>query len=269
MKRYLYNYQTIVDFADAVINHSILLRCQPVGGAYMSIDEEHVIVSPGFWTKQDIDAYGNRIIYGGDREPHKSLAYVSMGLVTMGSYLVAPDRIPLFVYRQPTRLTSLASLGTLRSLESLESLETLNSLNSQSSPSPAEIAQAICHDVNAMLEYTPGATSIDTPAAEVYNNKKGVCQDYAHLMIALCRQVGLAARYACGFVEGTGETHAWVEVFDGYNWIGFDPTCDRRIVYGYVKLAHGRDAADCPVSRGIYARYTSEQTQINVTLKEL
>ena len=88
-------------------------------------------------------------------------------------------------------------------------------------------------------------------------------------MIGFCRRCGIPARYVCGFMEGTGETHAWVEVYDGYSWIGFDPTNDCRIIYGYVKLAHGRDASDCPVSRGIYNGQALQQTQISVTLKEI
>ena len=104
---------------------------------------------------------------------------------------------------------------------------------------------------------------------EVYRLKKGVCQDYAHLMIAICRINGIATRYVCGFMEGTGETHAWVEIHDGYSWIGFDPTNNCRISYGYVKIAHGRDAFDGPVNRGVYIGNALQQTQINVTLKEI
>ena len=66
-------------------------------------------------------------------------------------------------------------------------------------------------------------------------------------------------------------THAWIEVFDaqqGY-WFGFDPTYDHRIDLGYVKLAHGRDAADCPVSRGQYNGFSNQETKINVILKAI
>jgi len=254
MKRYIYNYQTIVSFAEPVINHSIALRCQPVTGSYMSIEEEHIVVSPGFWTQKDVDAFGNRIIYGGQREAHSTLAYVSVGILEMNPYLVSADRLPLFVYLQPTKLTNFCPHHE-------EKIDTTSAV--------ADMALSICHHVHQMIAYQPGITTVETTAAEAMKLGGGVCQDFAHIMISLCRQEGIASRYVCGFLEGTGETHAWVEVFDGYNWIGFDPTHDVRIVYGYVKLAHGRDAADCPVSRGLYAIYTSQQTQINVTLKEL
>ena len=132
-----------------------------------------------------------------------------------------------------------------------------------------EVAEEICHKVYGMMTYMPFSTNVETTASQVMKTMQGVCQDYAHLMIGFCRRCGIPARYVCGFMEGTGETHAWVEVYDGYSWIGFDPTNDCRIIYGYVKLAHGRAASDCPVSRGIYNGQAVQQTQISVTLKEI
>ena len=79
---------------------------------------------------------------------------------------------------------------------------------------------------------------METTAAEVLERKEGVCQDFAHLMIALCRQRGIPARYVNGFLVGEGETHAWVEIFDGYNWLGFDPTHNCRISDGFISLQY-------------------------------
>ena len=134
----------------------------------------------------------------------------------------------------------------------------------------AEKARQLCHRVYEMMAYEPETTTVETPAAEVFSRQCGVCQDYAHLMISFCRANGLPARYVNGFLEGTGQTHAWVEVFDGYSWQGYDPTHDRTLLQqGYVKIAHGRDSADCPVSRGMFCGQAVQQTQISVTLQEL
>lgn len=252
MRRYIYNYETVVTFSEPVINHSLLLRCQPVQGSYMTIDEEHFIIPHEYNVRRGVDHFGNRIIYGGLRDPHTSLAYISTGIVTMAPYAIKNGTEPPQFWLVPTRLTS---LGT-------ENAMPLSGNTSQD-------AMEICRKVYGMMTYTPFATDMETTAERVLASKQGVCQDYSHLMIGLCRISGLPARYACGFVEGTGETHAWVEVFDGYRWIAFDPTNDCRITYGYVKLAHGRDASDCPVSRGLYAGLAFQQTQINVTLKEI
>ena len=260
MKRYLFNYQTIVTFTEPVFNHSILLRCQPAMGTYMTVDEEHLIMSPGFRCNRSIDQLHNRIVYGSMREPHTSLAYVSTGIVSMNPYVMRTEREPNPVFRIQTKYTDIGNDGDNSHSVAAE-LEYEGSV--------ADMAMDICHKVYRMMTYVPFSTNVDTKAAEVINTRQGVCQDYAHLMIGYCRAADIAARYVCGFMEGTGETHAWVEVYDGYSWIAFDPTNDCRIVYGYVKIAHGRDASDCPVSRGMYGGGALQQTQINVTLKEI
>lgn len=252
MKRYLYNYQTIVTFSQAVTNHSVLLRCMPVNIGHQSVEEEHVVCSPEFKMCKGKDTFGNRILYGGLRDPHTSLVYVSTGIVTVEPYTVYSGARISPVFLMPTNLTLLPA-------HSVEEL--VESCNND--------AWEICQRVHDMIEFTPCMTDVNTPVTEVLKIKKGVCQDYAHLMISLCRMSGLPARYACGFIEGTGETHAWVEVFDGYGWTGYDPANNARINYGYVKLSHGRDAADCSVSRGTYTGVVQQETKVSVTLQEI
>jgi len=252
MKRYLYCYQTVLRFGSPVINHSILLRCEPRSSDYMVIDEHHVVLPPDFRMNQGKDTFGNAILYGCMREPHSSLAYASVGVVSMQPYAISDEAKPSPVYLQPTRLTLLPS-----------------DIDFERTRNADDDAMRLCEMVNKMIEYQPEQTSVNTPAADVLRLKKGVCQDYAHVFIAACRQVGLPARYVCGFLEGTGQTHAWAEVHDGYGWIGIDPTHNRRIEYGYVKVAHGRDAADCDVIRGMYGGMATQEMQVSVTLTEL
>lgn len=264
MKRYIYNYQTIVTFSESVINHAVLLRCQPAVGSYMTVDEEHLVISPGFRLTKGVDQLGNRIVYGSQREGHMSLAYVSTGLVSMSPYVIRSERGFNPVYLVQTRMTDIGQ-DTLDA----DAPSTVTATYAPELGHIVDVAQDICHQVYGMMTYVPFSTNVETTAAQVIQTLQGVCQDYAHLMIGYCRRQGIPARYVCGFMEGTGETHAWVEVYDGYSWIGFDPTNDCRIIYGYVKLAHGRDASDCPVSRGIYGGQALQQTQISVTLKEI
>lgn len=252
MMRYLYNYQTSVSFSKPVTDHFVLLRCLPMNTRCQLIDEQHLVVPPDFAFHHSVDGFGNRIVYGCRRESHTTLSYVSTGIVSLVPYLVDSGPEPIAMYRQPSRLTDLHEQVPVSTSDSV-----------------IDSARNICHWVHDYMEYMPLSTDMNTTAGDVWNTRRGVCQDYAHLMIAVCRQKGLAARYVCGFVVGTGETHAWVEVFDGYAWVGFDPTHDIRLQLGYVKLAHGRDASDCPVSRGVYNHDVEQQTKIIVTLEEI
>lgn len=257
MRKYLYNYQTVVAFGNRINSHAILLRCQPCNNAFQSVEESHIVLPHHFWLRHSTDTYGNPILFGGTREAHDTLAYVSTGIVAVGDYHL-PDNSPAPYYAFPTPLTAPD--------------ENIRKACPKLNGSTIEQAMTLCHTVNALVNYAPQSTDNRTTAAEVFCTGQGVCQDYAHLMLAFCHSAGLLARYANGFLEGEGETHAWVEVYDGYAWTGIDPTHNRLIECGYVKLAHGRDASDCSVNRGTYMGNTcsaQQTTTINVTLKEI
>jgi transglutaminase-like putative cysteine protease len=105
------------------------------------------------------------------------------------------------------------------------------------------------------MRYVSGVTTVATTAAEAFAHGAGVCQDYAHIMIALCRLRGLAARYVSGHMLGEGGTHAWVEVIGeplgtmAPVW-GFDPTHRRATTLSYLFVAAGRDFADVTPTSG-------------------
>ena len=257
VNRYLYNYQTIVTFSEPVSAHSVMLRCQPAANAFQTIEQEHVVASPDYWLTAGTDAFGNRILFGGSSEPHTVFAYVSTGIVAASTYFQKQQGENMFLYRQPSRMTQLDD--AMREAAATETGATTE-----------EKTRLLCHRVYEMMRYMPETTTVETPASEVFKRLCGVCQDYAHLMIAFCRVNGLPARYVNGFLEGTGQTHAWVEVFDGYCWQGYDPTHDRTLLHqGYIKIAHGRDSADCPVCRGMFHGHAVQQTLTSVTLQEL
>ncbi len=255
MKQYLYNYQTIVRFSQPIKQHAVLLRCQPTNNAFQTIEQEHVILSSDYKIKQGLDAFGNRILYGQADAPRMVFGYISTGIVSTCPYLSAYNNENLFLYQQPTPLTNLK--------QSIQQATIIDR------GSPLDKAEQICSQVFEMLQYVPNSTNIQTDASTVFNKRCGVCQDFAHLMIAFCRANNLPARYVNGFVEGEGQTHAWVEVYDGQLWQGFDPTHNRKLQQGYIKLSQGRDAADCPVIRGLFKGLANQETFINVTLQAL
>jgi transglutaminase-like putative cysteine protease len=117
---------------------------------------------------------------------------------------------------------------------------------------------AICGRVHAALRYEHGITGVGTTAAEALAGGRGVCQDYAHVMVSVCRLLRIPVRYASGHLLGEGGSHAWVEILrpdaDGPGWTveGWDPTHDRRTGAGYVTVAVGRDYADVAPMSGTY-----------------
>jgi transglutaminase-like putative cysteine protease len=136
------------------------------------------------------------------------------------------------------------------------------------------IAERFCAYVHEAISYTHGVTSVGTTAAEALAGGRGVCQDTAHVMLALCRAAGLPARYVSGHMLGEGGTHAWVEVIiahgTGARAVAFDPCNGRRAGRDYLTVATGRDYTDVAPTSGTYlgtARGTLTATkQVGVAL---
>jgi transglutaminase-like putative cysteine protease len=102
----------------------------------------------------------------------------------------------------------------------------------------------------------------------VIRDRRGVCQDFAHLLIGLCRSLKIPARYISGYLatEKASATHAWVEVFiPGHGWRGLDPTNNCQTDGTYVKIGHGRDYADVPPISGNYVG--TRERKMTVTVK--
>jgi transglutaminase-like putative cysteine protease len=128
---------------------------------------------------------------------------------------------------------------------------------------PLELAHAINHFVFKHMQYEHGVTNVQTTAAAAFAFGKGVCQDYAHVMLAIARRCGLAARYVSGHLLGEGGTHAWVEIIlpdrRDARVFAFDPTHDRVATMKYIVVAVGRDYADvAPTSGAFTASYAGE-----------
>jgi len=128
------------------------------------------------------------------------------------------------------------------------------------------------------FEYAPGSTHVHSPVDDALRARRGVCQDFAHIMIALARMLGIPCRYVSGYLFHRAEdrdrseadaTHAWVEaLLPGMGWVGFDPTNNLVAGSRHIRVAIGRDYADVPPSRGVYkGQATSElDVAVRVTL---
>jgi transglutaminase-like putative cysteine protease len=127
---------------------------------------------------------------------------------------------------------------------------------------PLSLLQEISSRMHASFTYAPQSTRVDSPIDVALGQRSGVCQDYAHIMIALVRDLGVPARYVSGYLyqrrgsansEMAAATHAWVEVLlPGLGWVGFDPTNDTPVAERHIRVAVGRDYADVPPTRGVY-----------------
>ena len=124
------------------------------------------------------------------------------------------------------------------------------------------------------FKYIKGITSTETTVAEILDHRAGVCQDFAHLMLALLRSLGIPCRYASGYIcpnkngmRGEGATHAWVEVWlPGAGWRGIDPTNNAWVDSHHVKLAIGRHFRDCSPVKGTFKGPAGQSLSVFVSV---
>lgn len=124
-----------------------------------------------------------------------------------------------------------------------------------------ETVEAVCSWVHSEMEYVPGTTGVHTTAVDAWGERKGVCQDYAHLTLLMLRALKIPARYVSGYLHPSrdavidetveGQSHAWIEAWTGA-WWGYDPTNDVTINEQHVSVGIGRDYSDVPPLKGIY-----------------
>ncbi len=124
--------------------------------------------------------------------------------------------------------------------------------------------------------YTPKATGVNTRANDALKLRMGVCQDFAHVHLGLCRSLGIPARYVSGYFFNTTRrpreieaSHAWIEAYiPGHGWVAYDPTHDRPTDDRYVKVAVGRDYADIRPVNGTYRGPPTRSLKVEVTVRE-
>lgn len=136
-----------------------------------------------------------------------------------------------------------------------------------------QAALALMRHIHGEFRYQPSATHVNSRTGDVLKTRAGVCQDFAHLLVGLCRTLKIPARYVSGYLyngpadqlQGAQASHAWVEIFlPTHGWCGLDPTNNRIVDGHYVRIAVGRDYADVSPLRGTYRGTPDRQMLVDV-----
>lgn len=136
----------------------------------------------------------------------------------------------------------------------------------------SNVAMGLLELVHTRFVYEKGVTTSSTPIMDVLTHRRGVCQDFTHVMIAVARALGIPARYVSGVIHcgddslrGAAQTHAWCELyFPSTGWVGLDPTNNALVDDRFVTIAHGRDYRDVPPNRGVYKGKAKESIDVSV-----
>lgn len=251
MKQIQFSYTTKQTFDDDVHDHSFALRVIPPESPVQKILHFQLTITPSVEYCRTVDAFGNNVVSGYISFSHRFLDFSVKGAAVIDLTQQRTDFLPC--YRYPSELT--------RPDEALTAFYNANSkrCENRSIPERAAFWSELLSDT---IVYQKGVTSPSTTAAEVFADKAGVCQDFAHVMIALLRLDHIPARYIAGLAYCDGETHAWVEYWNNDHWEAIDPSNNCMVTEQYLILSQGRDFGDCAVDRGIMLGDHTRQMQL-------
>jgi transglutaminase-like putative cysteine protease len=240
---------------------------QRVLGSHVTIDP-----MPNAYAERN-DFFDNRVVYFDVEDPHAALTVSVESEVETSNARLEGNLLDSVSWETVRDGIAEGSTPELRDylyymLESpmvprVDGLEDLQVRCFTPGRSLFDAAHALMRAIYKEFRYDPTATTIATPLAQVLASKRGVCQDFAHVAIAVLRQAGLAAGYVSGYLEtqpppgqvklrGSDASHAWFSVFfPGIGWVDFDPTNDQQPNERYVVVARGRDYGDVSPLKGI------------------
>jgi len=258
MKWEIYH-STRYDYESAVRDSVNDICLQPMPIPEQTVDLFILKVLPASRLTHSHDLFSNTISHFEITEPHSSLLIEAQSrvsthppaplpaaekLCSFAEIQAVPNIEAWFSFLQASRFVGLSQEAWKLALDATQGLD-----------DAWLAALALMDFVFGYLKYESYSTHVHTHMSEVLTSRRGVCQDFAHLLIGLCRALKIPARYVSGYLatEQASATHAWVEVFiPAHGWRGLDPTHNRQISETYVKIGHGRDYSDVPPISGNY-----------------
>jgi transglutaminase-like putative cysteine protease len=210
--------------------------------------------------------------------PHTELVVTGTSIVEAGPDLAAHDRVGWSALASREVRDQFGELLTPTALTAMDDDVVAEARAAVGNAHPHEAGARVCRFVGEHMEYLSGSTNVKTNAMQAWSKGMGVCQDISHVTVGLLRALGLPARYVSGYLHPkpdagigqpvTGESHAWVEWWDG-GWNGFDPTNAVDIGTRHVTLGRGRDYGDVPPFKGLFSGPKSEGHTVTVEVTRL
>lgn len=229
-----------------------------------------------------VDALGNHVHHFNIPNPLTTLIVRADTVVEVWEPPVLPDTLPLHSWDALTaeqyheRLDMVLPSRFTPASPMLLTFMEQHHIDRQNDP--LSTVQRISALLYAHITYAPQSTTVDSTIDEVLMHRRGVCQDITHLMIAICRRLGIPSRYVSGYLyhrrsdhdrSQADATHAWLEVWlPELQWVGIDPTNNIWAGERHIRVAIGRDYADVPPTRGVYRGPAQEHLEVAVSVND-
>jgi transglutaminase-like putative cysteine protease len=241
-------------------------------------------VSPKARLFSYMDHLGNSIYHFDMPLPHTELIIVADALVDVEPPFDLPDKLEANSWADLDELVSrddywdmLMPSHFARSSPQLDELSVKLGVDARNGRDPLTLIRDLNRNLYDEFEYAKESTSVDSPIEDALQSRRGVCQDFAHIMIAMLRNLRIPSRYVSGYLyrdaehkdrSAEGATHAWVEaLLPGLGWVGFDPTNNLIAETRHIRTAIGRDYADVPPTKGTLLGSSSAASELKVRVK--
>lgn len=288
--RYRLRHETSYRYGYDVAHSHHLLHLVPRPAPYQQCVDHVIDVAPvSYRRRDDVDAFGNLVTRLEIEQVHRRLDVTAqMDVDVFARPKVAPAdshpwervRDDLDYHGRPPPRAALEACRFRHESAHVRVKKLLTDYGDDCFPTGRPVllaAEALMEKLHRDLTYAPGETTVATPVIDVLENRRGVCQDFAHLMIACLRSRGLAARYVSGYLRpgqsdwvGAGASHAWVAVYSPpFGWIELDPTNDTRVGLDHIAIGWGRDFADVSPLRGVILGGGTHQLSVRVTVESV
>lgn len=271
-------------YAEPVRESVMEVWMQPQKGARQRLISFELELDPPAQLFSYADAYGNAVYHFDVPQPHDRLNIVARSAVETQAPPPLPEALDMgewdrlrgdFVRGE--NFDFLRHHGFAVETDALMSFVAEREIDHLRGRDPLTAVRTLSSIIYESFAYEPGVTDADSPIDLALSARRGVCQDFAHIMIAICRSWGIPARYVSGYLftdrqagdrSDPDATHAWVEVFlPSTRWIGLDPTNNVMAGERHIAAAVGRDYADVPPSRGVYKGDAESQLAVGVSVR--
>lgn len=263
------------------------MRLTPPTTAAQEILEHQLDIVPASDLSEYVDHFGNRTSFFSMTLRHEKLV-ISNRLKVRTQALALPEEllaVPVADFRQLLRALLPDVYEYLQPTEAVPVGGEAREWSKEWLRGDFSLGQALS-GLNAAIfrafRYEPGSTTNDTPLAQVWKEKRGVCQDFAHILLSVLRTGGIPCRYVCGYIEthppaeggealvGSVATHAWVEaLLPGGAWIALDPTNHCYCAEQHITVAYGRDYSEAAPVKGTFKTSGSQTMKVKVQMKRL
>ena len=286
--RYHLIHETRVRYASSVTLSQHLLHLTPRAFELQRVEDFSLEISPEAQAlRTHTDWFGNATTWFALREPHRALSLTAASTVEVfapaqATHEAGPawDEVAAMLSAFPSSAPLDAQECALPSSQVPLSEEIRLWASESFAPRRPliEACRALMARIHREFEFDPQASTVATAVAETFRRRRGVCQDFALLMLSALRSLGLAARYMSGYILthpapgmprliGADASHAWIALWcPGLGWVGMDPTNDLQPELEHVTLGWGRDFADVSPTRGVILGGAAHELEVRVTM---